>query len=257
VTIALKTGVTKPVVGIPASVRFLEYGMPFHGTAQQYLRAVREDVGATVLTIPGTASDNAIELLDLLDGVLLTGSFSHIHPSTYGEPVVPSDGFYDEARDEVTLPLIRALLERDLPIFGICRGMQEMNVALGGSLSQFLQGEPSKNHYRPNENRPLAEQFGATHEIHIQPGGVLAGLVPRRDIIANTAHVQCVNRIADGLRVEAVTDDGIVEALSVIGAKSFAVGVQFHPEWNVQGNELYTALFGAFREAVWLHASRR
>ena len=124
----------KPLVGIPASVRLLEHAMEFHGTANQYLRAVREDVGATVFTIPGLPdTGNAIELLDSVDGVLLTGSFSNMHPSTYGEPIATAEGFYDQKRDAVTLPLIRAALERSVPIFCICRGMQELNVALGGS----------------------------------------------------------------------------------------------------------------------------
>jgi putative glutamine amidotransferase len=198
--------------------------MAFHGSAEQYLRAVREHVDATVITIPGLSPDNAIELLDRLDGVLLTGSFSHVHPSTYGEPVLRAEGFYDPARDRVTLPLIRAALERDMPVFGICRGMQEINVALGGSLSQALQEEPGRADHRPDETLPLAEQFEPAHEIHIDPHGVLASLIARRHISVSTAHVQGVRRLAAGLHVEATTDDGVIEAVSVKGAKSFAVG---------------------------------
>jgi len=125
--------VIRPVVGIPASVRLLEFAMQFHGSAVQYLRAAREEVGASVFTIPGLPDiDNALELLELVDGILLTGSFSNIHPSAYGEPVTSSEGFYDEHRDAVTLPLIRAALVQGVPVFGICRGLQELNVAMGG-----------------------------------------------------------------------------------------------------------------------------
>jgi putative glutamine amidotransferase len=244
----------KPIVGIPASVRHLEFGMHFHGTGEQYLRAARDQVGATVFTIPGLAVENALELLEVIDGVLLTGSFSNVHPSTYGEPTHTSLGFYDQPRDAVTMPLIRAVLERRLPLFGICRGMQEMNVALGGSLSQVLHDEPGKSDHRPDESLPLPEQFGPAHEIEIQPGGLLASLVSERRVTVNTAHMQGVRRIAPGLRVEALSDDGVVEALSVEGAASFAVGVQFHPEWNPDENPLYRALFQAFRRAVWRHA---
>jgi putative glutamine amidotransferase len=247
----------RPVIGIPASVRLLEFNMPFHGTAQQYLRAVREHVGATVFTIPGLAADNAIELLDQLDGVLLTGSFSNIHPSTYGEPVSTAAGFYDPPRDAVTLPLIREAVARGLPIFGICRGMQELNVAYGGTLYQALQEEPGKNDHRPDEELPLAEQFGPAHDIEIQPGGVLSSLLPDRRVAVSTAHMQGVDRVACGLRIEALADDGVVEALSVEGANTFAVGVQFHPEWDVAGTRLYAALFAGFREAVWRRAAER
>lgn len=247
----------KPVIGIPASVRRLEFDLAFHGTGVQYLRAAIEDVGATVFTIPSMTEQNAVELLDVMDGMLLTGSFSNMHPSTYNEPITTEEGFYDQARDNITLPLIRAALAREMPIFGICRGMQEMNVALGGSLVQVLHDEPGRKDHRPDESLPLEQQFGPAHAIHIQPGGVLSKLIPEPSIVVSTAHMQGVNRVARGMTVEAVTDDGVVEALSVTGAKNFAVGVQFHPEWDVPNNRLYKALFSAFREAVWARAAQR
>jgi putative glutamine amidotransferase len=247
---------SKPVVGIPASVRLLEFAMQFHGTAYQYLRAVREEVGASVLTIPGLPDiDNALELLHAVDGILLTGSFSNIHPSTYGETIGPSAQLYDEQRDAVTLPLIRAAIERGVPIFGICRGMQEFNVALGGTLHQELHEVSGKDDHRPDESLALEAQFEPAHAIEILEGGVLASLIPDRRVLVNTAHAQGVNRLGHGLSVEALSSDGAVEALSVDAASTFAVGVQFHPEWGTQGNKLYSALFAAFRAAVWAHAA--
>jgi putative glutamine amidotransferase len=238
-------------------VRLLEFAMQFHGTAYQYLRAVRDEVGATVFTVPGLAdTSNALELLDAVDGVLLTGSFSNIHPSAYGESIATSEGFYDEQRDAVTLPLIRAALERAVPIFGICRGMQELNVALGGTLHQVMHEAPGKDDHRSDERLPLEAQFEPAHEIEILRGGVLALLVPERRVRVNTSHMQGVNRVADGLRVEAVSNDGTVEALSVDAARAFAVGVQFHPEWGTSENNLYRQLFAAFRAAVWAHWSQ-
>jgi putative glutamine amidotransferase len=246
----------KPVVGIPASVRRLEHAMEFHGTADQYLRAVRDDVGATVFTIPGLADTaNAIELLDAVDGVLLTGSFSNVHPSTYGASIATAQGFYDPKRDAVTLPLIRAALERAVPIFGICRGMQELNVALGGTLHQVLHEAPGKADHRPKDSLPLEQQFGPAHEIEIMEGGVLDSIVGERRLIVNTAHTQGIDRVAESLRIEAVSADGVVEALSVTSARAFAVGVQFHPEWGTHDHALYRALFTAFRSAVWGHAN--
>jgi putative glutamine amidotransferase len=247
---------SKPVVGIPASVRLLEFAMQFHGTAYQYLRAVREEVGASVLTIPGLPDiDNALELLDTVDGIVLTGSFSNIHPSAYGEQAGPSSQLFDEQRDGVTLPLIRRAVERGVPIFGICRGMQEINVALGGTLHQELHQVPGKADHRPDESLALEAQFEPAHEIEIQEGGVLASLISDRRVFVNTAHVQGINRLGYGLLVEALSGDGAVEALSVASARAFAVGVQFHPEWGTSGNNLYSALFAAFRAAVWTHAA--
>jgi len=247
----------KPLVGIPASVRRLEFSMAFHGTAYQYLRAVREEVGATVLTIPGLADiGNALEILDRVDGLLLTGSFSNIHPSAYHEAEASTVGLYDPERDAVTMPLIRAALERGVPIFGICRGVQELNVALGGTLHQALHEVHGKDDHRPDESLPLEEQFGVAHEIEILEGGVLASLVSERRVLVNTAHMQGVNRLGAGLRVEAVAADGAVEALSVEAGSAFALGVQFHPEWGTADNVLYRALFASFREAVWAHAGR-
>jgi putative glutamine amidotransferase len=246
----------KPVVGIPASVRLLEHAMEFHGTANQYLRAAREDVGATVFTIPGLAdAANAIELLDAVDGVLLTGSFSHVHPSTYGASIAAAEGFYDPKRDAVTLPLIRAALDRAVPIFGICRGMHELNVALGGTLHQMLHEAPGKADHRPDDSLPLEQQFGPAHEIEINEGGVLGSLVGERRFMVNTAHTQGIDRVAESLRIEAASADGTVEALSVESAHAFAVAVQFHPEWGTQANPLYRALFAAFSSAVWTHAN--
>jgi len=230
--------------------------MQFHGSAYQYLRAAREEVGATVFTIPGLPDiGNALELLDAVDGILLTGSFSNIHPSAYREPIGPSSQLFDEQRDAVTLPLVRRALERGVPIFGICRGMQEINVALGGTLHQELHEVPGKSDHRPDESLALEAQFGPAHEIEIQERGVLASLIAERRVLVNTAHVQGVDRLGEGVFVEALSGDGAVEALSVRSANTFAVGVQFHPEWGTPANKLYSALFAAFRAAVWAHAA--
>lgn len=248
----------RPVVGIPASVRRLELDLAFHGTAEQYLRAVRDEVGATVLTIPGLADiDNALEVLELLDGVLLTGSFSNIHPSAYREPVMTEIGFYDEPRDRVTLPLIRETVRRGVPLFGICRGMQEMNVAFGGSLFQQLHEAEGKDDHRSDPNLPLDAQFDPAHVIDIRPGGVLAGMLSAPKAVVNSSHMQGVNRVGEGLFVEAAAEDGVIEAVSVRDAPAFAVGVQFHPEWGTRDNALYRGLFEGFAAAVAKRAAAR
>ncbi len=242
---------TRPLVGIPASVRSLELNMLFHGTAEQYLRAVRESVGASVVTIPALEdADNGLELLERVDGILLTGSFSDIHPSAYGEPVRNPRSIFDSQRDALTLPLVRSALARAVPVFGICRGLQEINVALGGSLHQNVHDVRGRDDHRSDSALPLAEQFGPAHDIEIRPGGLLATLVAEKHFTVNTSHVQAVNRLASELRVDAVSADGTIEALSLKAGSAFMVGVQFHPEWGTAEHELYAALFSAFRRAV-------
>lgn len=248
----------KPLVGIPASVRQLEHSMKFHGTGEQYLDAVIEQVDARVITIPSLSNtDNALGVLGALDGLLLTGSFSNVHPSAYGDDYPAGDGFFDRQRDENTIRLIRAAITAGLPFFGICRGLQELNVAYGGTLNQEHHLVPGMRDHRSDPTLELPEQFRPAHDIAIEPGGVVAGLFPDARVTVNTSHMQSVARVADRLRIEATADDGTVEILSVRDAKNFALAVQFHPEWHTGDVPFYQALFGAFRAAVHEHRDAR
>ncbi|HZP88526.1 MAG TPA: gamma-glutamyl-gamma-aminobutyrate hydrolase family protein [Burkholderiales bacterium] len=242
----------KPLIGIPATVRTLEFGLHLHGNAQQYYDAVVNHVGATVVTIPSLPDHrNALEFLDHVDGVLLTGGTSNIHPSAYGKDVVHVEDLFDPLRDASSFAIIRECVARAIPLFGICRGAQEMNVAFGGTLHERVHEVPGKRDHRADETKPLREQFGDAHEIEIQPGGVLEQIFGR-DTRAkvSSAHTQAIDRLADRLRIEALSDDGVIEAVSVKDAKAFALAVQFHPEWHADRNPLYAALFAAFAKAV-------
>ena len=241
----------KPLIGIPATVRTLEFGLHLHGNAQQYYDAVVNHVGATVVTIPSLPDHrNAIEFLSHVDGVLLTGGTSNIHPSTYGKDVVHVEDLFDPMRDASSFAIIRECVARAIPLFGICRGAQEMNVAFGGTLHERVHELPGKRDHRADETKPLREQFADAHEITIEAGGVLERLLPDRRYTVSSAHTQAIDRLADRLRVEATSDDGVIEAVSVKDAKAFALAVQFHPEWHADRNPLYAALFAAFAEAV-------
>lgn len=241
----------KPLIGIPATVRTLEFGLHLHGNAQQYYDAVVQHVGATVVTIPSLPDPaNAIEFLDHVDGVLLTGGTSNIHPSAYGKDVVHVEDLFDPLRDASSFAIIRACIARGIPLFGICRGAQEMNVAFGGTLHERLHELPGKRDHRADETRPLREQFAEAHEITIEADGVLAQLLPERRYTVSSAHTQAIDRLADRLQVEATSDDGVIEAVSVKDANAFALAVQFHPEWHADRHPLYAALFAAFAEAV-------
>jgi putative glutamine amidotransferase len=164
---------------------------------------------------------------------------------------------HDPERDATTLPLIRAAVAAGVPVFGICRGFQELNVAFGGSLHQKVHETGTFMDHREPENEPVEVQYAPSHPLHVQPGGVLAGLGLPGEIRVNSIHGQGVERLAPGLRVEALAPDGLIESISVEGAASFALGVQWHPEWQVRSNPEYLAIFQAFGDACRKRASQR
>jgi putative glutamine amidotransferase len=186
-------------------------------------------------------------LLDRLDGLLLTGSPSNVHPSQYGcEPSHP-EILHDPERDATTLPLIREAVRRDLPVLAICRGIQELNVALGGTLHQRVHEVPGRLNHRSRRDSPDGP-YGPAHSVVLTAGGLLASLAGTEEIMVNSLHSQGIDRPAPGLRVEAVAPDGQIEAVALSGAR-FVVGVQWHPEYKVLENPFSRALFSAFAAA--------
>ena len=178
--------------------------------------------------------------------MLLTGSPSNVHHTRFREGVHDTSLPLDPERDAATLPLIPLALARGLPLFAVCRGFQEVNVALGGSLHQAVQEVAGMQDHRDDDNAPLAVQYGPAHEVFVEPGGVLAtaGLPAR--FMVNSLHGQGVSRLADGLRVEARAADGLVEAFSLPAAPGFNLGVQWHPEWQAASNPVSMVLFKTF-----------
>lgn len=238
----------KPVVLVPACNRQLGEH-PFHIAGKKYLDAVRL-AGALPLIVPSAEADELDALLDLADGVLLTGSPSNVHPGHFGEPVHNPELPLDPARDDWTLPLIRRALERGVPLFGICRGTQETNVALGGSLHQAVHEIDGHVDHRAPDGQPAAVQYGPAHAVTVQPGGVLAELLGAGSSFpVNSVHGQAVNRLAEGLRVEARAPDGLVEAFSVARAPGFSLCVQWHPEWQAAANPQSVTMLQAFGDA--------
>ena len=187
--------------------------------------------------------------LDNIDGLLLTGSPSNVEPRHYrGTPSAPGT-LHDPARDATTLPLIRKAVEAGVPVFGICRGFQEMNVAFGGTLHQKLHELPGKLDHRDDESQPLDVQYGPAHDVTLEPGGVLRTLAGADRIRVNSLHSQGIDRLGPELAVEARAPDGLIEAFRVRAAERFAVAVQWHPEWQVMSNPFSQALFAAFGAA--------
>ncbi len=227
--------------------RFGEH--PFHIAGRKYVDAVRL-AGALPLIAPPFEVDELDSLLDLADGVLLTGSPSNVHPSHFGEDVLNPALPLDPERDAWTLPLIRRALARGVPLLAICRGTQETNVALGGTLHQAVQDVPGLNDHRSREGAPAAEQYGPAHPVDVVPGGLLAGILGSAAITVNSVHGQGIKALAPGLRVEARAPDGLIEAFSQPAAPGFNLCLQWHPEWQAADNAVSMQILRAFGDAV-------
>lgn len=221
----------------------------FHMAGRKYVDGVRL-AGALPLIAPPVPVDQLDDLLDSADGILLTGSVSNVHPSAFGEKVHNEALPLDRDRDGWTLPLIPKALARGIPLLAICRGAQEANVALGGSLHQAVQEVAGLNDHRAPAGQPAEVQYGLAHRVDVVPGGLLSQIVGRADFEVNSVHGQGVNRLADGLRVEALSPDGVVEAFSMPSTQGFNLCVQWHPEWRAESNPISVEIFKAFGKAV-------
>jgi putative glutamine amidotransferase len=244
----------KPVIGVPADRRLLGKHW-FHCVGEKYLAAVADGAGALPLVVPAFGDRLELELLlERCDGVLLTGSPSNVEPHRYDGPPSAPGTWHDPERDATTLPLIPRAVAAGLPMLAICRGFQEFNVAYGGTLHQRLHEVPGLLMHKEDETLSLEEQYGPAHEIELTPGGMLARLAGRDRIRVNSLHSQGIDALGDGLLVEGRAPDGVVEAVRVADAPGFAVAVQWHPEWQVLGNDFSKALFAAFGDAARAHA---
>lgn len=241
-----------PFIIIPACT--LQQGMyAYHVAQMKYIDAVRGGAGGLPLILP--AMGEALDLQALLgavDGVLLTGSPSNVHPSRYGQEIHHSDLPLDPIRDETNFRLLSAVLQHGIPLLAICRGMQELNVALGGSLHQAVHELPGFRDHREKPDESLEIKYGPSHPAVVAADGLLArilGFEGEHTIQVNSLHGQAVDRLAAGLRVEALADDGLVEAASVKDAKGFALAVQWHPEWRFADDPASLRIFEAFGDA--------
>lgn len=246
----------KPIIGIPADRRLLNSHW-FHCVGEKYINAVVLAADAVPVLVPALGERYLREWLASFDGILFTGSPSNVEPRHYLGPQSDPGTWHDPERDATTLPMINGALEAGLPIFGICRGFQEINVALGGTLSQKLHELPGRLDHREDKEQPLEEQYGPAHEIALVEGGLLHEIAGRRTLEVNSLHSQGVERLAPRLVTEATASDGVIEAFRIDGAKTFALAVQWHPEWKVMENPFSRALFAAFGQAGREHAARR
>ena len=238
------------IVGIPACAKTIAE-MPFHQTPARYAKAVLNGVGALPILIP-PLGEPMLGLLDSLDGLLVPGSPSNVHPGHYrgGESETPDS--HDLERDSTTLPLIRAAIGRGIPVLAICRGIQELNVALGGTLIQRVHAQPDKMDHRGGSG-PHEIRYGPKHAIAI--AGSLARILNADSIQVNSLHGQAIDRLGQGLVVEAHALDGTIEAVAMPSAPGWLLGVQWHPEWAFAANPHSVAIFAAFGDACRIRKS--
>jgi putative glutamine amidotransferase len=240
------------VVGIPACAKSVD-DLQAHVAPARYAEALMGGAGALPVLLPPVGAE-MLAILDRLDGLLLSGSPSNVEPHLYGEAEDLTPGAHDPRRDATTLPLVRAAIDRGIPVLAICRGIQELNVALGGTLLQRVQEVPGRLDHRWGEAERTPEYwFRPQHKVSVT--GQLARIVGAGEIAVNSLHQQAIDRPADALVVEATAPDGTIEAVRVGGAPGWAFGVQWHPEWNFRTDASSAAIFRAFGDACRAYAA--
>jgi len=248
---------TKPIVGVIGNAQVVNDRHNVHQVGQRSLRAIAEVAGALPLMFAGTPDITDIgALLGAVDGILLTGARANVHPTHFGVAPDPRHEPYDHDRDAMALALIEACVARGVPLFGICRGLQEMNVAFGGSLHPEIRELPGRmNHRAPRlENGEVHPDplvvFADRHDVRLVPEGVFAKLLGRETIRVNSLHGQGILEPGRRVVIEGIAEDGTIEAIRIAEAPAFALGVQWHAEYDPQRNPINRALFKAFGDAL-------
>ena len=241
---------TQPIVAVSTDVRQFE-NYTWHAAPRQYLEAAISGSGVLPVLVPSFGERLDLEaLLARVAGVMLTGSKSNVDPTLYGGEATEENGPYDRDRDATTVPLIRLAIARGVPLLAICRGFQELNVALGGTLVPEVHKVPGRVDHRSPDSTDQSERFAIRQDVVVATGSCLGRILGDGVIRVNSLHRQAVLRLADGLSIEAVAPDGTIEAVSVTDAAGFAVGVQWHPEFWVATDAPSGRLFRAFGEAM-------
>jgi putative glutamine amidotransferase len=224
-------------------------------TQHKYLAALHRSAKVLPLQIPLFGKNIEIDaILENVDGIMLTGSHSNIHPRNYGETEQEPEFKLDVERDATILQIIKPTIEQGIPLFSICRGFQELNVAFGGTLHTRLDHYGSFNEHSEDTSLPLDQRYNAAHKVKLVPGGQLNKLLEVETIEVNSLHDQGINTLGENLIVEGKTEDGLIEAVSVDGCKNFAIGVQWHPEWHSTEDSVSTIIFSEFGKACYTYA---
>lgn len=248
----------RPVIGIISNTAMLNDDYPVHAGGMMNSTAIAEVAGALPLLVP--ADPRFVRVADLLaacDGFLLTGGRPNVHPTEYGEDETPAHGNFDRGRDAIVLPLVRACVERGQPFLGVCRGFQEVNVAMGGSLHPEIRDLPGRMNHRMPPDGTLDEKFALRHVVRFTEGGVFHRLLGAPEVLTNSLHGQGIKAPGARIVIDGVAPDGTPEALYVADAPGFTLSVQWHPEYNAAGDPVSRPLFAAFGRAVQDFAASR
>jgi len=242
----------RPLIGIAANQSMINDTYHVQATGLRNVEAIVEASGCNAIIIPGDPS--AIDtdtLMGILDGVLLTGGRPNVHPSFYGHEETEGYGPFDRGRDEVVLPLTRAAVASGMPVLGVCRGIQEINVAFGGTLHPEVRDLPGKmNHRMPKDCKDIELIFKKRHKVTLTKGGYLERLLGASEIMTNSLHGQACIDLGEGVALEGLAEDGTIEAISMPSAPGFVLGVQWHAEYEPTIDEVSAKMFGAFGEAA-------
>ena len=251
---------SKPVVGIIANSYLINEQYPVQATGRMNIEAIAEVSDAIPLIIPSLPGSVSIsDLMDTCDGFLFTGGRPNVHPEEYGHEVTEAHGEFDRDRDNVVLPLIRACVEAGQPALGVCRGFQEFNVAMGGTLHPEIRDLPGRMNHRMTPDGTLEEKFELTHHVHLNPGSPFIRIFGSDEVLVNSLHGQGIDHAGERIVIEGHAPDGTPEALSVMGAPGFALAVQWHPEYNASHDPVSRPLFGSFGDALanWKYGAAR
>lgn len=241
---------TRPVIGITGNAYLLNDEYPVQACGMHNINAVSQVCNGMALVVPSDPAVSQVdELCDIFDGFIFTGGRPNVHPEEYGEEPTPAHGDFDRPRDRLVLPLIRACVDRGLPILGICRGFQEVNVAMGGTLHPEIRDLPGRMNHRMPPDGSLEEKFALRHDVKLAPGSAFTRIFGSDVVRTNTLHGQGIKHPGERVVIDGWADDGTPEAISIKGAPGFALAVQWHPEWNADKDPVSKALFSAFGEA--------
>jgi putative glutamine amidotransferase len=248
---------SRPVIGIIGNSYLLEGDYPIHAGGTMNSGAIAQVADCMPLIVPTDPDFVSVnELLAMCDGFLLTGGRPNVHPEEYGEAPTEAHGQFDRARDAITLPLVRACVERGQPFFGVCRGFQEVNVAMGGTLHPEIRDLPGRDNHRMPPDGTLEEKFALRHKVRFSPEGMFAKLMGTEEVLTNTLHGQGIIEPGNRVVIDGWAPDGTPEAIYVKDAPGFSLSVQWHPEWNAVEDPVSRVLFRHFGDAARAWASR-
>ncbi|WP_370931810.1 gamma-glutamyl-gamma-aminobutyrate hydrolase family protein [Bartonella sp. DGB1] len=246
----------RPLVAVPAD-NILYQHCEKYAISKQYLNSLFELANVSPIIIPPLLHKNVADILKYVNGILLTGAVSNVHPSRYNSPVTEQHQPFDEERDAISFSMIDYALKYNLPILGVCRGLQELNTYLGGTLSNDIQELDGKIDHRSCDSTNISERFKIKHTVNIVPNRLLDNIINQKSISVNSLHRQAIDVLADKLQIEAIATDNTIEAVSMKDTEQFILAFQWHPEYWYNNEAISKKIFAAFSKAIYEDYTRK